>query len=354
MATSINCGFAFWMDGGTYNGVLGRTYDVAASWFSSGAAQVFGGVIPSGGALQVTAGSGLSVNVATGFCIVPSSSGSLYGGYQFGLMSAGSLSIAAADATNPRVDLVCATVIDDGNSSSSTLIQVIEGIPAASPAAPSLPPSSIPLAYVTVPANAASIVSGDISDKRVFTTGVGGIMPVPSLTSIPSGYTGMYLHDRTTGRLVHNPSSGPAQPHILPYAPAINAKTANVVNSGSETTVLSLSFTSDGVTDWEFLASWPGIAASSAGGIPLGATMRLKLDGTQISTKYVWNEANDGTPRGGADINHATSGLLGDTPSAGSHTLAWTFIQNYSGSINISIIGASYAPIVLRAKPVVL
>lgn len=350
MASSVSLGAALLMDGPSYDGQLWRTVSIAGSFLSSGAALAYGGVIPCGGALQVTAGSGLSVNVATGFAIVPSGAGSLYGAYQCGQMSSSNLTIATADPTNPRLDLVCVTVNELGDSSSAAEIQVITGTPAVSPSAPSLPSYSIALAQVLVPASSSTVST--ITDSRVFTTSAGGVVPVPSLSSVPSGYTGLYAHDRTTGRLVHNPSSGPVQPHILPYAPVMSSATANVTNTGSETTVLSLTFTSDGVTDWKFFAGWAGIEIGSSGGLPLGATMRIKLDGSQIGTRYVWNEANDGTTRGAGELTVWTSGST--TPSAGSHTLAYTFVQNYSGSADVQIVGASYAPIVLRAEPVVL
>lgn len=350
MASSVSLGAAVLMDGPSYDGQLWRTISVAGSFLSSGAAAAYGGVVPCGGALQVTAGSGLSVNVATGFAIVPSGAGSLYGAYQTGLMSSANLTVATADPTNPRIDLVCVTVSELGTSGSAAEIQVITGTPAPSPSAPSLPSYSIPLAQVLVPASSSTVST--ITDTRLFTTTAGGVVPVPSLSSVPSGYTGLYVHDRTTGRLAHNPSGGPAQPHILPAAPVMTSATSNVVNSGSETTILSLTFTGDGVTNWKLFAGWPAIAVSSSGGTPMGATMRLKLDGTQLGTRYVWNVANDGTPRGNGELTVWTSG--GTTPSAGSHTLTFTFVQNYSGSSNVAVVAASYAPIVLRAEPVVL
>jgi hypothetical protein len=350
MASSVSLGAAILMDGPTYDSQLWRTISVAGSFLTSGAALAYGGVIPCGGALYVNAGSGLSVNVATGFCIVPSGAGSLYGAYQTGLMSASNLTVATADPTNPRIDLVCVTVADNGDGTSAAEIQVVTGTPAPSPSAPSLPSYSIPLAQVLVPPSSSTVST--VTDKRLFTTAAGGVVPVPSLSSVPSGYTGLYVHDRTTGRLAHNPSAGPAQPHILPYAPVMTSATSNVTNTGSETTVLSLTFTSDGVADWKFFAGWAGIEVGSSGGTPMGATMRMKLDGTQIGTRYVWNEANDGTIRGAGELTCWTSG--GTTPSAGSHTLAWTFVQNYAGSADVQIAGASYAPMVLRAEPVTL
>jgi hypothetical protein len=346
----VSCGAPVLCDGPTYAGQQWRTFSVAGSFLSSATAVAYGGVIPCGGAMRVSAGSGLSVNVNTGFAIVPSSAGSLYGAYQFGLMSAAALTIATADPTNPRLDLVCATVSDVGTSASNSLVQVITGTPAPSPSAPSTPSYSIPLAQVLVPASSSTVST--VTDVRIFTVAAGGVVPVPSPSAVPAGYTGLYLHDRSSGRLVHLPSATPVQPQILPYAPVMTTATATVTNSGSETTVLTLGFTSDGVANWKFLMSWPAIYVNSSGGTGMTATMRMYLDGTQIATKYVSNNANDGVNRGGAELTHFTSGS--GTPSSGSHTLAWKFVQTYSGSLNVSIFAASYAPLLLRAEPVVL
>lgn len=357
MATSISCGFAFWMDGASYDGAAGRTFDVAPHWFSYEAANVLGGVLPCGGSLWVTAGSGMSVNVATGWCVIPSASGSLQGAYQFGNLSSGSLSVATADPTNSRVDLVCATVTDNGNDTSTTEIQIITGEASGSPGPPDLPTNSIPLAYVTVPPLATSINSGDVSDQRTYTVGIGGVMPLEAVADAPAGYSGMYVHDLATNRLLHNPGPTYAeieQVHILPYEPVIVASSSAVTNSGSETTVLTLTFTSDGVSNWEFTARWSGILVSSGGGTAMTATMRLRLDGNQLAVQDVYNAANDGTPRGGGTLWHVTSGTVGDTPAEGTHTLTFTFTQNYSGSSDVQVYGGASQPILLYAKPATL
>lgn len=66
--------------------------------------------------------------------------------------------ISAADATNPRIDLVTVN--------SSGTVAVTAGTPAASPTAPTLPASRAALATVAVTANATSIVDASITDQR--------------------------------------------------------------------------------------------------------------------------------------------------------------------------------------------
>lgn len=68
------------------------------------------------------------------------------------------LTIAAADATNPRVDLVVA---------SPSGASVVQGTPAATPAWPAVPAGSVVLAHVTVPPNATSVAAANLVDKRL-------------------------------------------------------------------------------------------------------------------------------------------------------------------------------------------
>src|ERR1700689_2818512 len=100
MASSITIGYALWMDGSTFNAQLGRQAHIAASWLNSQSAQVYSGVMPTGGSLAVAAGSGMQVVVSSGYCVIASSSGSTYGGYLCAAMQATSLSVAASDPVN--------------------------------------------------------------------------------------------------------------------------------------------------------------------------------------------------------------------------------------------------------------
>jgi len=69
------------------------------------------------------------------------------------------VAISAADLTNPRKDVV---YVNPGNG----LAGVITGTPGAVPAIPVLPLGMVPLAIVTVPAGAATILEANITDVR--------------------------------------------------------------------------------------------------------------------------------------------------------------------------------------------
>jgi hypothetical protein len=92
------------------------------------------------------------------------------GGYYTRVASSTALSVAAANVTNPRIDLVVAQVEDSAYSGGSSLFQVayLTGTPTSGATlsnlsgAPSITASSLALAYVLVPANASSISGGNI------------------------------------------------------------------------------------------------------------------------------------------------------------------------------------------------
>ena len=152
------------------------------------------------GDLQVTALStpNMSVNVAPGSLWIPGTQGSTAGeGTNYGAQTAYgtpafpstftsqgcyfdyndavvNLAISAANATNPRIDLIVVTVQDGeySGSANQAILQVIAGTPAGTPAPPyaSVPPNSVVLAQVLVGASVTVINSGNITDTRPFAT----------------------------------------------------------------------------------------------------------------------------------------------------------------------------------------
>lgn len=69
------------------------------------------------------------------------------------------LTLSAADATNPRFDLIV--------SNSAGVASVVEGTAASNPALPGIPSSRVVLAAVYIPANDTAIDADQITDKRV-------------------------------------------------------------------------------------------------------------------------------------------------------------------------------------------
>ena len=115
---------------------------------------------------------GLSVVVDSGWSAIVGTTQANMGTYVTYNDASVVLSLTTADPTNPRIDLVCATVNDAyyTGSLNNVVLQVVTGTPAGSPIAPALPANSITLATVAVGAGATAITNANITDTRVLVT----------------------------------------------------------------------------------------------------------------------------------------------------------------------------------------
>ena len=111
------------------------------------------------GSLSVSAGSGLTINVAAGKAVVNF--------HWVKLTAAETLNIATAHNLFPRYDKVS---LRWNNSTRDVTLQVVTGTPASKPQKPSTIRTTsnyeIVLAYVYVPANATSLTAANIYDQR--------------------------------------------------------------------------------------------------------------------------------------------------------------------------------------------
>jgi hypothetical protein len=115
---------------------------------------------------------GLSVVVTSGWAAIVGTTQANMGTYVTYNDASSVLSLNTADPTNPRVDLVCATVNDAyyTGALNNVVLQVVAGTPAGSPVAPALPANSITLATIAVGAGATAITNANITDTRVLVT----------------------------------------------------------------------------------------------------------------------------------------------------------------------------------------
>lgn len=117
-----------------------------------------------------------------------------------------SVTIGAANAANPRIDIIVMRYRDVGFDSSPPQTYapvVIAGTPAASPSAPtgSLTDGDVVLAWVTVRANTSSILDTDITDQRLFDAARGGIYPKASGDTRNGAYPGHFRWNIATSSL---------------------------------------------------------------------------------------------------------------------------------------------------------
>ena len=110
----------------------------------------------------------MSVDVAGGRAIIQGTEGTYQGPYIVENRGSTTVTVTAADVSNPRLDLVVAKIEDQAYSGAvnAWVLAVVAGTPAASPVAPSMPANSILLATVAVGAAAATITNANITDGR--------------------------------------------------------------------------------------------------------------------------------------------------------------------------------------------
>lgn len=154
---------------------VGALLGTATGSFAGGVSAVDSGhgVVNSGDLAVTQNGTpNMSVNVAAGGCFIRGTQSANQGCYHLFNDASVNVAISAADATNPRRDLVIAQVRDAfySGSSKDARITVVTGTPAASPSDPSLSsfPNALVLARVAVAANATSVGTANITDLRTY------------------------------------------------------------------------------------------------------------------------------------------------------------------------------------------
>lgn len=141
--------------------------------------------------------------------------------------AATNVTIPSADASNPRIDLICVK-IDTGASPDATASNVatlvnVEGTAAASPSAPSVPTNHLKLAEVSVPALDTTISSGQITDYRTYT---GLVVPYSSgyrLTDTAGNLEGQ-LHEDSDGKVIMRSSRSGGQVKVDPTDDSVRIK----------------------------------------------------------------------------------------------------------------------------------
>ncbi|MFE2888801.1 hypothetical protein [Streptomyces sp. NPDC059272] len=151
-----------------------------------------GGIVPGGFALTGATGT-MTFTIGTGRAFVQSGR-ILQGTYPVAVTDPETLTVPAGDAQYGRIDLVELAVLDDdydGTGSTTALVRLVQGTPAAIPTVPATPNgNAIPLYRIAVPAGASAGNGGlswttAVTNLRYSTAALGGIVPA-------SGFDGAY------------------------------------------------------------------------------------------------------------------------------------------------------------------
>jgi hypothetical protein len=130
--------------------------------------------------------SGLNVKVRAGESLVR--------GHYYKSTAVETLTITAADPTNPRIDAV---VLELDPTANTIVLKVLAGTPASSPVAPTLTQTDGGvfqqlLAYVDVAANVFTIEAGDVIDERTFLATFDGTLNAKNLITTVSDKSANY------------------------------------------------------------------------------------------------------------------------------------------------------------------
>ncbi|QKW51683.1 hypothetical protein [Streptomyces buecherae] len=187
------------------------------------------GVIAGGDSLAATSAGPMQVQIGTGRAVVQGTDAQ--GAYPVAVTAPEVLTVTDGDALHPRIDIVALRVRDglyDPDSAGQTLatIEIIQGQPTTPPQPPALPPATLPLWHVAVPAGTSAGTGGvpwssALADRRRYTAAYGGI--IPRGTAADAGpYDGAYAdHGGTLMRW--SASAGAWQVYRHPPAPPVTA-----------------------------------------------------------------------------------------------------------------------------------
>lgn len=180
------------MQAGSYSAAqLRRSVFAWAARTSANTPGLISGGLLSASDMQLSAASsGLVVYTSVGECLIPGTEATSQGGYHGFLSSQNSTTLATANPTNPRIDLLCATSADgqytipSGGTSGFVTIQAVTGTPTAGATLSNLsgvgtlPGSSLLLGYVLVPAGATSLTNADILNVALDVPALSGLRKI--------------------------------------------------------------------------------------------------------------------------------------------------------------------------------
>lgn len=312
-----------------------------------------GGIISPGDLAVAENGTpNMSVNIAAGRVLVPGTEAAFQGIYRCESRATENRAIAAADATNPRKDLIVARVKDAAYSGAvnSWDVEVVTGTPAPSPSEPAVPANCWVLAMVDVPANDTAITNSQITDRRTQQTGqkgraaaLGGIITCTSANRPGSPTDGMLIYETDTDSLLHWDGTNWLLPDnvaggTLGYAQRTTDQTG--ITTATDITGLSVTVTVGAgrrIRLHAWCPYWITTVAGDRGEIKIqeGATILAFTEST-----------NPGTAGNFGISAHAVI-----TPSAGSHSYKVVF-GRAAGTGTLTFGGSTTSPAFLMAEDV--
>ena len=138
----------------------------------------------------------MSVNISSGWAAVVGTTQTNMGVYMAYNDASTNVTITAANASNPRIDLVCVTIADSyyAGAVNNVTFNVVAGTPAASPSVPATPANSLALGQIAVGAGVTSILTANITNYNTLVTSPFGNVTTTGTQTL----TNKSLSDSTT------------------------------------------------------------------------------------------------------------------------------------------------------------
>jgi hypothetical protein len=116
---------------------------------------------------------------------------------------------------------------------------------------------------------------------------------------------------------------------------------------------MSANITTDGQTDIQITAHWPGVQMATP--TPTLLAFQIWIDSTVLDEIDVEVGTVSGVTYryGGGTTSYTTSAGVGDTPSAASHTVTWKALANQQATAQtVTVVSAATRNSYLRVQPV--
>lgn len=297
-----------------------------------------GGVHPALGQefnVTQTGSPSMGVLVESGVASIPGTLGATQGNYLVCNDAQVSLSVTAAHATLPRIDLVVINVRDSFYSGvdDDSQLQVVAGTPNSSPVAPTAPDNSLTVAQIAVGAAVTTIVNANITDTRIYMAATGGVINCRSDATRPTSSEiaeGQLVYTMDNNKLYLHTGSGTyvqLYPNTILFARKTSNETVNnsaVLQNDNELAVpvvanivykmfLRLIVNTGTTPDFKMLFTFPA-----------GLTMSLHNTESTIPLSVPYDQTVTAAMSGtGSDMIILVEGIVLVSSTAGTLQLQW-------------------------------
>lgn len=270
------------------------------------------------------------------------------GPYVYSIDANDTKTLTAADATNPRIDIISIQMDDpaegDGTANPQARVVYTTGTAASSPVAPATPVRAFTIAQINVPKVGAG--SPSVTWVAPYTSAAGGIIPVSGSAQYPATpYQGQYVDDATLGLVRYNGSTWTSQTDGLGEIASTTFST-DLVSSGL-TEVVGYSQSVSVVTGRKYRVLVNAMLNAGAAGNIAGLRVRFAT-GAVTNTSTLAGQPQKITQSAAGSAGRQSYAFFAEftAPSTGALNVALG-VATVSGTGNTTVVGAADTPSVI-------